>query len=91
MFDNIFMLLVTKEKLCKDDTKSGKFLHIYCSHNELELVFDEIKVYMLKATYSLVKSDAKLVCDWLKNSNFLIDTFSTLEIVSILANVPSQD
>lgn len=39
---------------------------MYCYCKELKLVSERIKVYMAKTTYNLVKSDVKLVCDWLK-------------------------
>lgn len=43
--------------------------HMCCSCKELSLIFDGGKVYMPN-TYSLVRSDVELVCDWLKRLKF---------------------
>lgn len=71
-FDNIFFLLLdSRNKMNKDDIMCRKDLAIYCSCKELEVISNRGRVYIVKTTYSLVRNDVELVCEWLKRIKFL--------------------
>lgn len=79
VFDNFFMLLASRDKRNKDEIRSRKHLAMYYSRKELELVAKGGEVYMPKAMYSLVRSDVKIVCDWLKSLKFPDGYISNIE------------
>jgi hypothetical protein len=66
-FDNIFNTVMNVKGKTKDNEKARKDLSLYCCRRDLEMqALPNGKIGKPKASYTLTKSDAKLVCKWLK-------------------------
>jgi hypothetical protein len=66
-FDNIFNTVMNVKGKTKDNEKARKDLSRYCCRRDLEMqALPNGKIGKPKASYTLTKSDAKLVCKWLK-------------------------
>jgi hypothetical protein len=66
-FDNILNTVMNVKGKTKDNEKARKDLSQYCCRRDLEMqALPNGKIGKPKASYTLTKSDAKLVCKWLK-------------------------
>ncbi|XP_021618084.2 uncharacterized protein LOC110619138 [Manihot esculenta] len=70
VFDNIFYTVMDVNGKSKDNIKARQDLKVYCNHPELELLYNNGKVYKPKATYSLNKEQKRSICQWLKDLRF---------------------
>lgn len=67
IFDNIFNTVMNVKDKTKDNEKAREDLAKLCFRGDLELQpFENRKNGKPKASYTLTKSEAKLVCKWLK-------------------------
>ena len=86
LFDNMFYKLMgDKGKRNKDDAKGRNNIAIYCDRPELELQDNGGRLFMPKATYSISRASADLVCRWIRTLKFL-DGYA-----SNIANCVDQD
>ena len=67
VFDNIFYIVMNVNGKSKDNIKARQDLKVYCNRPELELLYNNGKVYKSKATYSLNKEQKRSICQWLKD------------------------
>ncbi|XP_043807714.1 uncharacterized protein LOC110620936 [Manihot esculenta] len=67
VFDNIFYTVMDVNGKSKDNIKARQDLKVYCNRPELELLYNNGKVYKPKATYSLNKEQKRSICQWLKD------------------------
>jgi hypothetical protein len=66
-FDNIFNTMMDVQGKTKDNEKARKDVEHYCNRKDLELkTLPNKKLLKPKANFSLTSSEAKLVCQWLK-------------------------
>ncbi|KAK2429708.1 hypothetical protein QL285_028127 [Trifolium repens] len=66
-FDNIFNTVMDVQGKTKDNEKARKDVELYCNRKDLELkTLPNKKLLKPKANFSLTSSEAKLVCQWLK-------------------------
>jgi hypothetical protein len=66
-FDNIFNTVMDVQGKTKDNEKARKDVELYCNRKDLELkTLPNKKLLKPKANFSLISSEAKLVCQWLK-------------------------